>query len=68
MGMRVTMRFKYDLDGIGEVDVTASYFLGRVRVDRVRRHDGSIIQPDKRDLRDMRNHAKWYFEDQTILN
>jgi hypothetical protein len=66
--MRVTMRFNYDLDGIGEVEVTASWFLGRIRIERVRRNDGHIIQPDKRDLRDMRNCAKWYFEDQSVLN
>ncbi|CEF48264.1 unnamed protein product [uncultured bacterium] len=62
---QATMTFNHDLDGIGSCEVRATWFLGSVRLNSVRRNsDYNFVNLTDGQERDVKNMARWYFQDE----
>jgi hypothetical protein len=56
--------FNHDLDGIGSVEVKATYFAGSITLKSVRRNsDYAFVTLSPETRRDLTNVARWYFQD-----
>jgi hypothetical protein len=61
---QITVKFNEDLDGIGNCEVTATVFLGRVTINSVRRNSDYAFETiDAATRRNLSRLAGWYAED-----
>jgi hypothetical protein len=63
---QATMTFNHDVDGIGNCEVRATWTMGRVVLNSIRRNsDYRFANLTDSQRRDVANVARWYFEDES---